>query len=311
MHTLFFITPGGLSKWIGHRFIGLGNRLAGLFPGLEYDLKLAGSELEVGEYIVASLANALIWAVLMFVLIFVLFLSRGMLTPKDVAGAFASPDAFAAAAVEHNLLFLPPIISLVLFFIFFTRYPRIVAGKLVESVDRDLIYALKDLMLQISSGVSLFNAMLNVSRSGYGLVSEEFAKVVQDISTGEAQDKALEKMALRTESEFLRRTIWQIVTALKAGASLQGALASVVQALHQYQSQNVKAYIQELNLWILLYIIVAVAIPSLGVTLLVILSTFGGIGVNEWFIIMMLLGCFLGEFALIEFVKVRRPVLRV
>lgn len=311
MQILFFITPPGLARKLARPFMGLGIRLAGAFPGLGYDLKLAGSDSEEGEYVIASLMNAFLWALLMLFLTFALLYMRGSITPGDVAGAVSSPEGFTGALIKHKELFAPPVAVFVMMFIFFMRYPRIIAGKIVESVDRDLIYALKDLMLQISSGVSLYNAMVNVSRSGYGNVSEEFAKVVQDVSTGEAQDKALEKMALRTESEFLRRTIWQIVTALKAGASLQGALASVLLALHQYQSQNVRAYIQELNLWILLYIMVAVAIPSLGITLLVILSTFGGMGVNEGFIIMLLVACFAGEFALIEFVKVRRPVLRV
>jgi len=311
VRMIFFIVPSGLAAWLARPFRGLGERLAEGFPGLGYDLKLAGSEYGLGEYLIISLINAFAWAVLMLLLVFVLFFTRGMMTPVETVLAFASPDAMLAFLVRQKVALLPPAVTFVLLAVFFTRYPRIIAGKIVEAVDRDLIYALKDLMLQINSGVSLFNAMRNVSRSGYGNVSDEFAKVVQDISTGEGQDKALEKMALRTESEFLRRTIWQIVTALKAGASLQGALYSVVQALHQYQSQNVKSYIQELNLWILLYIMASVAIPSLGVTLLVVLSTFGGIGVNEWFIISLLAACFISQVMLIEFIKIRRPVLRV
>jgi len=311
MHVIFFLTPPGLSKAMARPFRGIGNRLSAIFPGLQYDLRLAGSALDAGEYIIASLFNAVAWALIVFILVFVLYYSRGSFTMAEFTGAFASAAALQEFTSLHTLVFIPPLAALVMLFLFFIRYPRILAGKIVEEVDKDLIYALKDLMVQINSGVSLYHAMLNVSKSGYGRISDEFGRVVQEINTGEAQDHALENMALRTESEFLRRTIWQIVTALKAGASLQGALASIMQALRQYQTQNVKAYAQELNLWILLYVMVAVAVPSLGITLLVILSTFGSMGVNQTFIIFLLLVCFISEFALIEFIKVRRPVLRV
>ena len=312
MKTILFVLPSGFTYKYAERFSGIGDRIAGiLFPGLNYDLEIVESDLKTGEYIIASLLNALVWALLVLVLTTLLLYARHLVTPQDFAEGTVSVSAFIALLVKQKIAFLPPFATLVLVFFFFTRYPRIQAGKMVESVDRDLIYALKDLLVQINSGVSLYNAMHNVARSGYGKVSEEFGIVVQDINAGEAQDKALGKMAMRTESDFLRRTIWQIVTALKSGASLQNALSSVLMALRQFQSQSVKAYSQELNLWVLIFIISAVAIPSLGVTLLVILSTFGGVGVNEYFIMGLLAVCFFVEFVLIRFVKLRRPVLRV
>jgi len=311
MNTLLFLTPEHLAKRISRYFRGFGDRVSFLFSGLEYDLRLAESEMSEGEYIVASALNAFLWTAFMSFLILVLFFWRGTITLEEISIGVGSWDGARWFVADNWLALVPPIITFALMFLFFIRYPSIVAGKIVESVDKDLVYALRDLMLQISSGVSLYEGMRNVSRSGYGRVSEEFAKVVQDISTGEAQDTALEKMALRTQSEFLRRTIWQLVTALKAGASLQGALNAILQALRRYQSQNVKAYTQELNLWVLLYIFASVAVPSLFITLLVILSTFGGIGINENFIIAILLACFAAELVLVEYVKVRRPVLRV
>lgn len=310
MRVPFFILPAALAKAVVRPFRGIGSRATVLFPGLRYDLRLAGSEYGEEEFVLASAFNGLIWAVLAFVLIFLLYFVRGNITSAELEAATASAQGMNTFIGDNSLVMAPPLATLTLLFLFFMRYPRIVAGKISEEVDKDLIYALKDLMVQLSSGVSLYNAMLNVSKSGYGRISEEFAQVVQDMNTGVPQDRALESMAMRTESEFLRRTTWQIVTALKAGASLQNTLSSIMQALKKYQAQNIKSYAQELNLWILIYVVVSVAIPSLGVTLLVILSTFGGIGLNEFFVTFLLAGCLVSELALIEFIKVRRPVLR-
>lgn len=300
IRILFFLIPEKIAKMLTHPFTGLGRKFAFLFPGLKYDLRLIDSPFDEGQYLLASLMNAFFWALLVFILVYALMASRGMINAHTI-------DQLRA----NKAVFLPPLITFIIFFLFFVRYPRVLAGKLVEAVDKDLIYALNDLLLEIASGVSLYNALLNTSRSGYGRVSQELEIVVREISTGVPQDVALERMAMRTESSFLRKAIWQLVTALKSGASLKGAISSVISNLRQYQSSEVKSYTQELNLWVLLFVIVSVAIPSLGVTFLVILSTFGGVELGANLILTLLFGCFLAEFVLIEFIRVRRPVLRI
>ncbi|MEM3690353.1 MAG: type II secretion system F family protein, partial [Candidatus Micrarchaeia archaeon] len=248
------------------------------------------------------------WGVLIALLIFLLSYGRGSITSQQLSLALSSLDELRNFITQQRWIFISGFLVFLVFFAFFMYYPRVLARKIVEDVDRDLVYALKDLLLQISSGVPLFDAMVNISKSGYGAVSREFRRTVQEINAGEMQETALEKMAMRTESEFLRRTIRQMLTAFKSGASLQAALKSVIKNLQQYQYSQIKSYTYELNLWVLLFIIIAVAVPSLGITLLVILSTFGGISVTEGFILSLIVFCILCEFALIEFIKSRRPV---
>jgi flagellar protein FlaJ len=291
--------------------MGIGNRISYIFPGLEYDLRMMGSDLDKAEYIVISVLNAFVWALALFILIAILSYVRGSITPKQIETGLSGLEGMRTFLAEIKWVILSGFIVFFVFSSFFLYYPRVIARKIVEEVDRDLVYALKDLLLQISSGVPLFDAMVNISKSGYGIISKEFRRTVQDINAGEMQETALEKMALRTESEFLRRTIRQMLTAFRSGASLQAALKSVIKNLQQYQYSQVKSYTYELNLWVLLFIIISVAVPSLGTTLLVVLSTFGGISVNEGFIIMLVSFCFACQIALVEFIKSRRPVTRM
>ncbi len=293
---------------MGRAFTGVGNKIGYVFPGLEYDLRMIGSDIEEGEYIIISLLNAFVWALCLFILVFILMYARGSITSKEIEDAFSSFDGLRTLLADMRWIILAGLAVFVVFASFFLYYPRVLARKIVEDVDRDLVYALKDLLLQISSGVPLFDAMVNISKSGYGTISKEFRRTVQDINAGEMQETALEKMALRTESEFLRRTIRQMLTAFRSGASLQAALKSVIRNLQQYQYSQVKSYTYELNLWVLLFIIISVAVPSLGITLLVILSTFGGISANEGVITGLIAFSFFCEVALIEFIKSRRPV---
>jgi len=269
---------------------------------------MVGSDVDKGEYISISILNAVFWALAIFVLLFILSYARGNITSEQISTAFSSLGKMRDFITEIKWLFFSALLVFFVFLSFFMYYPRVLARKIVEDVDRDLVYALKDLLLQISSGVPLFDAMVNISKAGYGTISKEFRRTVQEINAGEMQEIALEKMALRTESEFLRRTIRQMLTAFRSGASLQAALKSVIKNLQQYQYSQIKSYTYELNLWVLLFIIISVAVPSLGITLLVVLSTFGGISVNEGFIIGLVGFCIFCQVALIEFIKSRRPV---
>ncbi len=281
---MLFIIPWSLSKRIARVFLGLGNALAAPF-GMGYYLRALESDVEEGEYFIISAMNAFLWSLL------ILFLVK----LKD-------------PYIQFNMAMYPSLATFFLFIILFTIYPRILVRKYVEKLERDLVYALKDMLIQITSGVSLFEALKNISVSEHGYVSQEFREVVQDINAGEAQDVALEKLATKTESEFMKKAIWQIVIALRSGSSLQGTVKDLVDNMRQYEKSNVKSYTQEMNLWVLLYLIVAIAIPSLGATLITILSSFSSTSVREPAFILVLVGCFLAEYAIIKYVKIRRPL---
>ena len=124
-------------------------------------------------------------------------------------------------------------------------------------------------------------------------------------------EDALEKMASSTSTDFLRRAVWQIVNTLKAGASLKGALRSIIDDLTAEHKNRIRDYSRELNLWSLMYMLFAVAIPTIGATMLVILSSFAGIGVSRGMFIAFLALNFALQFILIGFVKSRRPVVDV
>lgn len=242
------------------------------------------------EYTAVSLLNALAWAILLALFLALILYIQG-----------------GAESITVRAVLAPTLAVFFILALFFLYYPHVLVRKAVETVDRDLVYALRELLVQIDSGVSLFDALRSVSRSGHGKVSKELGLVVKEVGAGEPEERALEKMAARTESEFLRRTLWQLITVMKSGASLQGALRGIVENLQEHQNNQVKKYTQEMNLWILLFIIVAVVIPSLGATLLITLSTLGGVGLGEGTFLALVTGCFVLELLLVEFMKIRRP----
>ncbi|MCX8200437.1 MAG: type II secretion system F family protein, partial [Candidatus Micrarchaeota archaeon] len=246
--------------------------------------------------------NALLWGLLFAVLVFAL-----------------------ASVLEKNTqyAYLPAAASLVLvtvmFMCVFAAYPGILIKKEAEEIDSHLTYALNDLVMQVAAGTSLTEAMRRVAQGKYGKVSEQFREVIERIMSGESQEQALANVAKKNRSEFMRRVLWQLSTVLHTGASLDVAMKDLIAAIRNYQDNKIKQYSQSLNFYILLYLMAAVVVPSLAILLLTTISVFlseGGM-VNigrvslsiEQVIIMAVFTLIACQIAIVEYIRVRRPML--
>lgn len=289
------LIPLGISKKISKRFIGIGALFAKIVPGLNYDLKKTDIDLTQGEYIAIALINCLF--------IFILF-----------SGILFALTYFIATKTLNQSLSLSLGTAFGLFFLFFyllARFPKILAKKKAEQLEKNLVFALKDILLQISSGVSLYNALVNVAEADYGLVSKEFEKAAKQVRAGKPMNKALEELAITSESEYLRKTVWQLVNTLRAGASLKGALKTIIINLSIEQKTKIQQYAKELNMWSLVYMLFAVAIPTIGTTMMVILSSFAGMSISKGIFISFIVVCFIVQFILIGLIKTRRPMVHI
>lgn len=289
------ILPINITKKITRPFLGIGYKIEKIFSGLKYDLEQTDIKLRAPEYIILAFFNAFFFLILFFGLLFTL--------------SYRIMGNELEKSLYTNLGYSGIIFALILFTLM--RYPKIMAGKKAEQIDKHLVFALKDLLLQISSGVSLYNGLINVSKSGYGIVSIEFEGAAKSVSTGSTIEKALERVAIGNKSEFLKRTIWQLINTLKAGASLSGALRTIIDELTVDQRTKIRDYAHELNLWSLVYMLFAVAVPTIGATMMIILSSFSGAGVSPPLFVAFIVMCFIIQIVMIGFVKSRRPVVHL
>src|SRR3989344_1345744 len=207
-----------------NRFLqGISNNILRFMPGLEAEIKKTDVEYSPSDYISGTIFTSFTLSLFFG---FLLFFLNYFLKAKIFIEAFRSGFGIGLGIFFASTFFL----------IF---YIKILSGKKAEEVEKSLIFALKDLLLQVSSGVSLFDAMVNLSKSRYGQVSKEFEKVVQLVNTGMPLEKALERMALETKSEYLKRTVWQLMNTLKAGASLKSAIQTIIQELTLNQREKI------------------------------------------------------------------------
>lgn len=192
----------------------------------------------------------------------------------------------------------------------FAKRPQMRAKKRTRHLDAELPYALRHILIEVKSGISIYQAMVSVT-SGYGEASDEFQKIVADIHTGKSEVQALEAAVLRNPSKKFRRALWQIINALKSGADVSDTLESLVSSIMDEQILAVEKYGKELNPYTLMYMIAAIIVPSLGVTFMMILSSFTGVKLSASFFYMIMIGLIIFQMVFINIVKSKRPVVKV
>jgi len=233
-------------------------------------------------------------------------IARGLQIGTVISLALAS----FGFATENNTVILGGVAALPLLSIFgfFTiaNYPKMQGKKISRQLEKDLPYALRHMLIEVRSGISLYEAMVSVSED-YGEASKEFNRIVKDINGGKPQIEALEDSIVRNPSKQYRRSMWQMINALKSGTDLTNTLETLVDSMVKQQKLQVKRYGKELNPYILVYLLVAVIMPSLGVTFLIVLSTFTGIGLDKFMFYQILGGLILFQIFFLNFVKSKRP----
>jgi len=283
------IFESNLIKTMAAPFRVPANRFSVVFPNLEWDLKKAGFVIDVTQYLAIIIYITLVIFILStFILVVPIILISGI--NKAIMNIALS--LFITATGFIYLLFLPK--------------SRI--AKRRNLIDKDLEYMLKDIRIQLSSGVPLFDTMVNVARGQYGECSNIASGIIQEVHSGRAIVEVLDNVGMWSPSEYLRKVLWQIVNAVKSGSDVGHALDAIADDIRADKEAKIKSYGQELNLWSLLYMIGTIVMPSMGVTLLVILSSFfGGAYINESILWIILIGLMLFQTAFLLYVKSRRP----
>ena len=160
-------------------------------------------------------------------------------------------------------------------FVFFSQraYPRVYLARKQRKIDKNLIPALQDILVQLNSGVPLFSILVNISLSDYGELSKEFKKAVKRISTGEPEAEVLEGLGKENPSIFFRRTLWQISNGMRSGSDMSMVIEDSIKALTEEQLIQIQNYGNKLNPLIMLYMLISVIIPTLSIAFLTIISS--------------------------------------
>ena len=290
MRIPFLILPWKIIDKLSIPFRGIGELLDSLFPFLKVHLIQSNQVIESKRYLAASFINFFFVLLLLLILNILVFIK-----------------------LEISLIYsiIAPIIISLLIFLQQIYYPKLLASRRIRGIERNLLNALNSILIQLNAGVPIFNIFATIANEDYGEISKEFRSAVKQINAGKPESDSIEELASRNPSPFFRRAIWQLANGIRTGSDLQLVLKEIISSISDEQIIQIQKYGSQLNPLAMFYMLIAVILPSLGITFLVVLSSFTSLGsfatkIAFWilfalFIILQIL--FLG------IIKTKRPTL--
>ncbi len=189
----------------------------------------------------------------------------------------------------------------------FIRYPIDRSKVVGKEIEKDILFAARDMVISMRSGMPLFNAITAVS-TGYGAASQEFAKAVELVQLGTPIEQALDEVSSRSESKTFKRIMLQATVSLKAGADVVGALQGVVDEVMQERVIELRRYGQRLNALAMFYMLFGVIFPSMGIAVAAILTTFINLfSIDENTLLFALIGIFFLQIIFLNIMRSSRP----
>ena len=232
--------------------ISFANRIAGFFPKLKSELRMAHLPYSPLQYVNKNLKVTALYALLFTILFF-----------------------FVLQKAKLSIFLLLPIF-MILFILLFEYSFLTIKAKIRKSereIDREVLFVGRYMLVKLYSGRPLLNALIETANSR-GITAKYIQKIVDDISTGSAIENALNNAMAYSPSDKLRRILFHINNALQLGIDVTKPLESVLAEITREEELEIKKYGQKLNSLVIFYMLAAVIVPSLGMAIFIVISSF-------------------------------------
>ncbi|MGB9719669.1 MAG: type II secretion system F family protein [Candidatus Anstonellales archaeon] len=257
------------------------------FPGLEKKLRIAIIEKTTHEFMDWVMFSSFILSLFLTLLI-----------------------GLIANSLSMSLLWLIPIfvLSYLFSFFYYLNYPDVLMLKARKEIDYEIVFATRHLLIALRSGMPLFDAIVGVSK-GYGAVSKEFRKIVDDVTLGKPLSQSLREVSDTSPSSSLKRILLQIANALSSGSDVADSLEVVLNQIAKEQVIALKEYGQKLNPLVMFYMIFGIIFPSLGIAFAIILFSFigGGLQIPAAYLLLVVFAIGLLQFLFLAMAESSRP----
>ena len=202
-------------------------------------------------------------------------------------------------------IFIAPLVFFMLFSSFL-RKPNIAIRKKKREFDREIVFAGRFLVIELESGVPVYNAMISVTKS-YPTIGKYFREILNRVDIGTPIEDAINESIELTPSPSFRKILWQIYNSLKTGSDLASALSVTLEQVAQDQVIQVKEYGKKLNPIVMFYMVAAIIFPSIGVIMFIVFSGFFSVSVNLTALLLVAAGVAFMQLMFLMIMKGQRP----
>lgn len=264
-------------------------RLAKMFPGLQQSLIIARMKTTANKYIAQALTNSVMVTATFLFLLLLLFLQ-----------------------IKISILWLfllgPAIFAFFIFF--FMNIPYVYINQRSREIEKNVLFAGRYLLVKVQSGEPLFNSLIGVAKS-YGATGEVFNEIVQDVHFGAKIEDAIDKAIKNNPNDNLKKLLWEISNSIKTGSDMSKSLSAILEGINEQVYTEIEKYGRKINSITLFYMVLAIIVPSLGMTMVAIISSFISIVIPMNILYLLAFMIAFVQFMFISLYKSIRPAVMV
>ena len=269
--------------------IGFANRIALFFPALKNDLRTAHLPYSPLQYISRNLKVTSVYALLLSILFFFV-LQKAKLSPLLLTPIF--------------------IILFILIFEFLVLNVKAKIRKREREINKEVLFVGRYMLVKLYSGRPLLHALMETA-SSRGITSKYVREIVDDINTGSTIENALNNAMVYSPSDKLRRILFHVNNALKLGIDVTKPLESVLEEIAREEELEISKYGKKLNTLVIFYMLGAVILPSLGVAMFIVISSFIRFPIDLQGLLVIIFFIAVLQFVFITLFKSIRPMVNL
>ena len=206
---------------------------------------------------------------------------------------------------KFTLFLIYPVLAFLLFLNLMKR-PDVIIKRSQRKFDEEIVFAGKFLIIELRSGVPVYNAMVSVTKT-YPAVGKYFSEILNRVEIGTSLEDAINESIELTPSDSFRKILWQTYNSLKTGSDLASALDATINQMVADQLIQVKDYGKKLNPIIMFYMVIAVIFPSIGIIMFIVFSSFFSISVSLLALMLVAIFIALIQLTFIMIIRSQRP----
>ena len=189
---------------------------------------------------------------------------------------------------------------------FFFNYPNAKIIMAQKNINREIIYAGRFLVIELESGVTVYDAFSHLIEN-YQNIGKYVRHIITKVDLGTDMESAINDESESIPSQDMKKVLWQILNSIKTGADISTALNTVIDQIVKEQDIEVKEYGRKLNPMAMFYMIIAVILPSLGMTMFMVVATFIGIKLDIAALLTLAVVMGFVQFLFLATIKSSRP----
>lgn len=278
-------------------FTRISEMLAPSFPDLRKKLRMADMGDNTAEFLEKIVASSTYLSLGLIVLAYLLLWD-------SISYNMHYNVLLSVLMIVVPLAVIPPVI-----FFYLMLYPDAAIMRRQKEMDYEIVFAGRHILIALKSGMPLFDTFAGAS-SGYGAVSREFRKIVDQVTLGIPVNQAIRDAVQTNPSKYFTRMLMQISNSLSSGSDVANALESVLEQISKEQMISLKEYSQKLTPLVMFYMVFGIIVPSLGVVLATVVfsAISGGIkGLSSFLLVEIFLLIAVVQFLFLGFVESSRP----